>query len=357
MTQRSYGRLALYVLLSAAAVWLGFSVLLPLALPFLLGLGAALLLDPAVRLCLRKTNLPRWGCTGLCLTLFYGLLGLGLYVLLRQLCLEAASLSRSLPALLTELAAPMARLQEQLRSLAARLPDGFGQAAEDAVTRFFASGSVLTEKLPEMALSAATAIVAAVPEALVFLVTAILSSYFISSDLPGLRKAAKKLLPPAWRGRAVSTLADLKTALGGWLRAQLMLMGCTFVVLSLGLMLLGVGMPLLVGGGIALIDALPILGTGTVLLPWSLVCFLRGQARRGVGLLLLYAAAALGRTVLEPKLLGKQMGLHPLLTLAAIYVGYRLFGVLGMILLPIAAMVLERLWKQLGSSFHHGQKG
>jgi predicted PurR-regulated permease PerM len=136
-----------------------------------------------------------------------------------------------------------------------------------------------------------------------------------------------------------------------------MLMGCTFVVLSLGLMILGVGMPLLVGGGIALIDALPILGTGTVLLPWSLVCFLRGQARRGVGLLLLYAAAALGRTVLEPKLLGKQMGLHPLLTLAAIYVGYRLFGVLGMILLPIAAMVLERLWKQLGGSFHHGQKG
>ena len=84
---------------------------------------------------------------------------------------------------------------------------------------------------------------------------------------------------------------------------------------TVGLLLTGIDYALLLGAVIALVDALPLLGSGTVLLPWSLLCFLRGNARCGFALIGVYAAAALTRTVLEPRLLGRQMGLSPLLAL------------------------------------------
>ena len=96
-------------------------------------------------------------------------------------------------------------------------------------------------------------------------------------------------------------------------------------------------------GVIALIDARPVLGSGMVLVPWSIVCFLQGEAPRGIGLLGIYAAACLLRSVLEPRFVGKQLGLDPLLTLAAIYIGYRLFGIGGMILAPLLAVFATQL--------------
>ena len=94
--------------------------------------------------------------------------------------------------------------------------------------------------------------------------------------------------------------------------------------------------------------ALPVFGTGTILIPWALVLFLRGQTKTGVGLVVLYGAAALSRQALEPRLVGKQVGLNPVLTLLALYTGYRLLGVGGMIVFPITAMLLKQIWDHSG---------
>ena len=132
---------------------------------------------------------------------------------------------------------------------------------------------------------------------------------------------------------------SLRRVLGGWLRAQLKLMVVTFVLLLTGFLLLGIQMPLVLALTVALLDALPLLGTGTVLIPWGLLAMASGSLRRGTVLLLLYGLAALTRNVLEPRLLGSQLGLSPLLTLLAIYAGYRAFGFGGMLLLPILTML------------------
>ena len=102
---------------------------------------------------------------------------------------------------------------------------------------------------------------------------------------------------------------------------------------------------------VALLDALPLLGTGTVLIPWALVRMAAGDVALGLGLLGLYGAAALIRNILEPKLLGAQLGLSPLLTLVAIYAGWRLGGFWGMLLLPMGAMVLSQLWQSARGPF------
>ena len=91
-------------------------------------------------------------------------------------------------------------------------------------------------------------------------------------------------------------------------------------------------------------DALPVLGTGTVLVPWSLVCLLQGDTVRGIGLLGVYAAASLTRSVLEPRFIGRQLGLDPLVTLLAMYAGYRLWGLAGMILAPLLAVTVTQFF-------------
>ena len=97
-------------------------------------------------------------------------------------------------------------------------------------------------------------------------------------------------------------------------------------------------------------DALPVFGVGTVLIPWGVISFLRGNAFLGIGLLVLYALCSVSRAFLEPRFLGKQIGLNPLLTLIALYAGYRLFGILGMILLPLAVILLKQLYELVESA-------
>jgi predicted PurR-regulated permease PerM len=139
----------------------------------------------------------------------------------------------------------------------------------------------------------------------------------------------------------------LKTAVGGWLLAQGKLAAVTFGVLCAGFLLLRIRHGILWAGLIAILDALPVLGTGIVLVPWSVVAFAQGEPVLAVGLLSTYAVAAVLRSVLEPKLVGRQLGLDPLVTLVALYAGFRLWGIGGMILAPLlTAVVLLMTRKQ-----------
>ena len=171
-----------------------------------------------------------------------------------------------------------------------------------------------------------------------------------AGDLPAIRDALRSRLPEKWRTRLEKLLTHLKVSLGGWLRAQFKLMGVMFLLVTAGLAILGVDYPLLFGLIVALVDALPVFGTGTILIPWSLTQFLQNDLRRGIGLLVLYGVAALSRQALEPRLVGKQVGLHPLLTLLALYTGFRAAGVAGMILFPIGVIFLKQLWDHAGLS-------
>jgi predicted PurR-regulated permease PerM len=132
----------------------------------------------------------------------------------------------------------------------------------------------------------------------------------------------------------------------GWLFAQLRLVGVTLVILMMGLLILRIRYGMLWSLAIALVDMIPVLGTGTVLVPWSTICYLQGDKARAVGLLGTYALISLTRSVLEPKLLGSQMGLDPLVTLISLYSGYRLWGFGGMILAPVLAVAAVQLLRE-----------
>lgn len=348
MNSRKILRAAGLTLAGALGLWLFAAVLLPVLLPFLIGLAVAALVERPVAALLRRTRIPRGLASFVCVLAVYAALGTGLFFLCRTLLGELMGFLRRLPELAQALAGPLLRLETRLLELAARLPDGIGSGLRSGIRSLFESGSLLGTKVYEWLFSFASGLLGKAPGMFLFIVTSVLASFMSSSELPALRELASRKLPERWRARLSGVLGHLKTSLGGWLRAQLKLMGIVFLLVTAGLMLLGVDYPLLFGLVIAIVDALPVFGTGTVLIPWSLALFFQGELRRGVGLLILYGAAALTRQALEPRLVGRQIGLDPLLTLLALYTGFRVVGVAGMILFPVGVIFLKQLWDHAG---------
>lgn len=322
----------------ALGAWLFFRFLGPVLLPFALGLLPALAAQKATVQLQDRIRVPRWLSACLCVGLLYLVFFLVLFLAGRLLLQELESFLRSLPQLAGSLAGPLSRLEQAMLELASRFPDGIGAALEQWTQEFFRSGAGLGQRLYSLAFSLASGFLKKAPDIALFCLTALLSGFMLAAKLPNLQALWTEKAPKPWQEKGRFLLEKLKGTLLGWLKAQGKLMLVTFLVLTAGFLLLGVEYPLLFGVAIALVDALPVLGSGLFLIPWSMVQFLAGNTFLGVGLLCVYAAAALLRTALEPRLLGKQMGLDPLLTLLCLYAGFRFFGVPGMILFPMALM-------------------
>ena len=333
----------LVTLLIASSLIVLLFVLLPVALPFLLAYLLASAAEPGLRWLEKHTPLPRLLRSGICVSLLFLLLGSVLYFLCRVLWGELQSLARQLPNLLARLREPTAQLRQWLEGFAARLPEELGAVLLDCADRLFTGSSMLADALARRLSSLVSGAVAGMPGLVLNVVTTLLATYMSSAALPDVKRFLRARLPAAWAERLSELHRRLGSSLGSWVKAQLKLMGLVFAVLTVGLWLLGVEFALLFGALIAFLDALPVLGAGIILIPWALISFLQAEQRMGFGLLALYAAATLTRTVLEPRIVGRQLGLHPLVTLAAFYLGYRLFGVAGMLLLPICAALTKQL--------------
>lgn len=328
------------LLLSAVGLWLFVSYLLPLTLPFLTAFLLSVITEPPALFLMEKGRLPRWAAGAVCTLGAYLLLFGGVFLLGRCLVSFLGDLTARVPELLQQTAPMLEYLRESLLALTHRLPDGLGAGLSKAVEDFFRSGSGLLERLPETIFSLVTKLAGKLPGLALFAVTTVVASFMTAAQLPLLRRWLSRVLPKAWRQKVTSVWNRIKIAGTGWLKAQGKLLGLTFLLTLLGLLLLRVKRPLLAALGIAAVDALPVFGSGAVLIPWAVGCFLGGNTIRGVAFLLLYGTVAITRATLEPKLMGRQMGLPPILTLASIYIGGRLCGIGGMILFPVAAAIL-----------------
>jgi sporulation integral membrane protein YtvI len=180
---------------------------------------------------------------------------------------------------------------------------------------------------------------------LLFLLVCGISTVYIGWDLERVNRVVLRYLPERHRTRVCAFRASLFSGLLPYARSYLILMLLTFAVVSVGLALLGVEYVLLLSALIALLDALPVIGVGTVLIPWSLFELLLGRVPLGVGLLVLYVIHELIRQIAEPRILGRNMGLHPLLTLILLYGGYTLLGFLGLLLLPVLTVTLHAVMR------------
>ncbi len=319
---------------------------LPIALPFLLGAGLALSAEPVVSLLSGKLRVKRLLASGIGVTAVFTLALTILVLLVASLVRQLGRLSGMLPQLGDAVQQGMTSARQWALEMSEKLPESVGQVASRLTENLFSDGSALMQEAVSRVPKAATELIAGLSEGALVVFTAVLSGYMFSARLPRLRAWCREKLPASWRETYLPALKRIRRSLGGWLLAQGKLMGITFILLAAGFLLLRVENALLLAFVIALVDAFPVLGTGTVLIPWSLVCLLQGNSALAIGLLGVYLVVWLTRSVLEPRILGKELGLDPLVTLAAIYAGFRLLGIGGMLLAPLMAMAVTQAIKK-----------
>lgn len=320
--------------------WLFAKHLLPLLFPFGCGLLLAMAAEPAVKAGTRYLKLPRWAASGLgvslTLTLFIVLAGILGAALVREL----GVLAGKLPELEETARQSVDTLQGFLENAASRAPESMRPLAMRSVDRLFSSQSVVLEQVSGKVPGAITGFLGKIPKGFLTVGTGILSGFLISVRLPRLKKALRERLPEKIRTRLLPAIKQMKNALFGWLKAQTKLMTITFGILLAGFLLLRIPNGVLWAAVIAVVDAVPILGTGTVLIPWALLSLLQGRQLLTIGLLVIYGCTFITRTALEPKMIGRSLNMDPLLTLLFLYIGFRFWGFLGLILTPILGSAL-----------------
>ena len=324
-------------------LWLGIRFLLPLIFPFLLGLGLALAAEPLVHLLSRKAHFPRALAAGLGVTLAFCSIALMLLTLGAFLVRELGMLAGVLPDLEGTALSGISLLQNWLLDMTDHAPQSVRPLLQHNVAELFSGGTQLLNQAVQYLLSFAGNLLSHIPDSALSLGTAIISGYMISAKLPRIKRWVLMRFPREKLRPILDTLKRIKTIVAGWLAAQLKLAGMTLAILLAGFLLLRIPYAPLWAVGVSLVDAFPVLGTGTILLPWALICFLQSDNARAIGILGIYVVISVTRSVLEPKLVGKHLGLDPLVTLMALYAGYKLFGILGMLFAPMLAVIVIQL--------------
>jgi sporulation integral membrane protein YtvI len=264
---------------------------------------------------------------GIVLLVFVGICGALLLACVSQGCKSVSNVLENgvaIDGIGLQLQPLLRQLPEEMQPLAAQLVDGLTQEE-----------TVLQEQATVWVAEQGAALVGQVPGLLFAAMMALLLAYYALVEWEQVKTSLQVLLPEDWRRGMADLWHHLKTGAVGWLTVQGKLMALQFVILAAGLALLGEKHVLWIAGGIAALDALPLLGCGLVLLPWAVVRLLEGQAGGALGLVVLWAVLCLSRTVLEPRLMGERAGVSPVWTLLAVYLGVNCFGFWGLIAAPI----------------------
>ena len=193
--------------------------------------------------------------------------------------------------------------------------------------------------------SGATKLISGLPTAFLFLIVTIISIIYLALDYEGIQSFIFGLLPKKLSSRMSDIRHGLISVMGKYIRSYGLILLVTYCIIFIGLSLLRVEHSPIIALLIAFLDILPVIGVGTVLVPWSVISLALGSKFLGIGLILLFVVNAVLRQFIEPKIVGKSLNLHPLVSLGAIYLGYAIFGFMGLFILPLVAVAVSAVLK------------
>ena len=325
------------------AALLAFSWVLPLIAPFLIAFVSAAAMEPVVSNLHRRggsRNLAAGILTALLLTVFGAVCTIGTARVLAAL----SDLARRMPELLHSLSQTLSEVQERILSLFQDAPGTFSRELGPGLDALLEQLYAIPLQLSETFLTALTDWAKRSPDLLLFLATTAIGIYFFSASYRQILDFLKKQIPPGSLSRVQRAWGRMKGTVRSYLRVQGLLICVTFAELLAAFLLLRIPSAPSLAAATALIDALPILGVGAVLLPWALWCLLTHSLSRGLGLLVTWAIISAVRNAIQAKLMDVQMGLPPVVSLMSLYIGWKVCGISGTILLPLAIVVLKQLY-------------
>ena len=320
----------------AGAGYFAFRVLVAYFMPFIIAFLLSLILEPLVKL-LERFRISRGISVAISILLFLGtFITFSIFAVTRVL-FEVSKLYSMLPKYYDKLYTIASDIVQQATDLYLQLPPEATNIVHNIIKTVF-------DKLTIILSSTATSLidsVKAMPGMLVFSLITIIATFFITKDRALIKNFLLRQLSESWRLKITSLQTDLFSALLGFLKAQIIILSVTFTESYIGLSLIGIEYAFILAVVIALVDILPILGTGTIYIPWAIVNILMGNYRLGISLLVLYGVITVVRYMIEPKVVGQQLGIHPIVALMSIFVGLNLIGVAGVILGPTFVVVIK----------------
>lgn len=325
----------------------------PLILPFIIAWFIAYMVNPLVNFMQFRMRCPRWLGSTIALIIFFGIISLTITILISRIVIEIGRFSKmfseNFQFWLEDLMGFIN--SERLQTIVSQILSFYSQneqyhsTIEQNITNI---GERITAKITSFIgylFEAVIYVITSLPNFTFVFVIAILAAFFISKDWHKLIVWFFSFFSEKIKDSTRSVWHDLQSALFGYIRAQLIMISITAVFIIVGLMILKVEYALTIGLLIGLVDLLPYLGVGLVMVPWIIYVFIQGDIFLGVGLSILYGIVLIARSSIEPKVLATSIGLNALATLVAMFVGVKLFNIAGILIGPVALIFLIALQK------------
>lgn len=313
---------------------------LPLLMPFVIGFFISLILKPIINFIVSTTKLKRSVVSVIILIIFYGVFFILISLFGAKIFIFVKENFNNLPEIYSNAIEPAFNkvviwLQGTIPQIDTSLSSGFENLNDSIFSAIKSMSSTVVR--------AVVGIAGRVPSFLIRFLFTIISSFFFTIDYHRITEFVLRQFSEKNKSMLLNIKKNGVDTVLKFIRAYAILMTITFLELSIGLSILKIPNSILFAAVIAIIDILPILGTGGILLPWAAIALIIGNPGLSIGLVILYIIILLIRQVLEPKIVGEHIGLHPLVTLMSMFVGAQLFGFIGLFLLPIIITILKNM--------------
>ena len=313
-------------------------------MPFTIALLVTIILKRPVDHTARLLHIPRKGVAFLLVVLFYGLIAALLTHAVIQLIVALVGWFGSLTTIYAENIEPaLLRVMDWYENLVASIDPAHAAQAESIGNNILGSLASWVASLSRSLVGYAQRLALGTPKFFISLIFCIVSTVFLSMDYPSITYFFLGQFPEKSQQTILEAKNYLLKTIGGMLKSYGLIMFITFCELNIGLRIIGVEDATVLSLIIAIFDILPALGTGGIMIPWVVIELVQGNVMLGVKLLLLYAVITVVRNILEPKIVGESIGLHPVLLLISIYVGGTILGPMGIIIMPFTLIVIKKL--------------
>ncbi|MCD8502276.1 MAG: sporulation integral membrane protein YtvI [Bacillaceae bacterium] len=336
-----------------AAICLLVYFVLSIAYPFAIGLAIAFLLNPMINWIQETFKIPRWIAVSTILLLVTTALIAILTFVISEIIVGTHYLSQSVPkhfqrfmeiieATFTESIIP---IYEHFVAIIYSLDDSHQTTIFNYSKTISTNISARAGDTIQSLLLSISNLLLSLPNLATVIIFSILATFFICKDWYKLVYYYRLWTPNTFAERTKEVMQSLKQAFLGYLIAQLTLISMTCCIVLIGLLFIKADYPITVALIIAVVDLLPYVGTGLIFVPWILYSFFMGQMSLTIGLSVLYAIVLIQRQIMEPKVLSKNIGVDPLATLFALFVGYKLLGFIGLMIGPVILVFIQTLYQ------------
>ena len=315
-------------------------------MPFILGWLISLIAAPVVRFFEEKLKVKRKAMSAVVIIAVLAVVVLLVYLLIAKLVREGVNFINELPDIWNTILAEFNKVGANLQVVYDRMPVDMQATIDHIILEMGNYMSSIMGKIELPSFEAVGNVAKQIPDIFLAVIMCLLSAYFFVADKGYMAAAAEKFIPASMRYHFDLIRRSFRNAVGGYFKAQFKIECWIYILLVIGLMILGVDYAFLVAFGIAVLDFLPVFGTGTVMVPWAIVELLSENYRMMFGLIAIWLFGQLVRQVIQPKIVGDSIGKDAIPTLFLLYIGYRVAGVLGMILAVPIGIILVNLYEE-----------